>query len=85
MVVGKPPGYRVITGKISRIIESEQSLTLVVDDLLFVIIPRGLMNYLHPGDINDLLDNQTQMHGYVYQRGQNYGIRIHHPSQIRLQ
>ena len=83
-MMGIPPGYRVISGQIDRIFDSKQSLTLVLDNRVYVVVPHDVLNILNSTDINGLLHNQIQVHGYVFRRGQNYGLHIHHPSQIRL-
>ncbi len=76
--------YRRITGQVERLYDSKQSLTLVLDNRVYVTVGRETLKFLNKTDINRLLHNQIQVHGFVYMRGRNYGVDIHHPSQIRL-
>ncbi len=77
-------GFHLVTGRVSRIGESQRALWLNLGDGFAVRIPREDLVYFKKIPPPSLLNRKIEVRGWIYRRNRQLRLTLQHPAGLRI-
>ena len=81
-LAGTVAGYRLITGRVTRVSQAATATWIVLDDRVSLRITRKDMDYFDESTLTDLAGNQLLVQGWLYFHNDEPRMRIRHPADM---